>query len=293
MSEMRTHVMETLHGEVVVEDAGPQDGLGVIVHPGSPGSRLLFGPGARMAGGFGLRLVSFDRPGYGPRAAAPERRVVDTAVETGVIADRLGLERFAVWGFSGGGPYALACAATMPERVVAACVFASPAPYAPEEFDYAQGWSAAGRQEFERYFTDRKTARANWRLDAEAFLARCSDTEGWLERWGDLAEQDDAHSREVAEYLAADVRESLRNGDQGYWDDWVSLIEPWGVDLADIRVPVRLWHGVGDRNMPVGHGRQLAKLVPGIEACFPDEDHTTIEDDHRREAYEWLTSLKP
>ena len=293
MAQMRTHVMGTPHGEVVVQDAGPQDGLAVVVHPGSPGSRLLFGPGVRTAAEFGLRLLSFDRPGYGPRAAVPGRRVVDTAVETGVVADRLGLDRFAVWGFSGGGPYALACAAALPERVLAACVFASPAPYAPEEFDYAAGWSEAGREELERYFTDPETARANWRQDAEAFRANCSDPEGWLERWGELAEQDEAHSREVAEYLAADAGESMRNGDQGWWDDWVSFLEPWGFDPAGIRVPVRLWHGSRDRNMPVGHGRRLAELVPAIEASFPDEDHTTIEDGHRREAYGWLTGRRP
>ncbi|HEY3560581.1 MAG TPA: alpha/beta hydrolase [Kribbella sp.] len=211
-------------------------------------------------------------------------------METGMVADQLGLQRFAVWGFSGGGPYALACATTMPERVIAACVFASPAPYAPAEFDYAEGWSDGARQELQRYFTDRKSARANWRQDAETMLANCSSPEGWLRRWGDQAELDAAHSREVAEYLAAHVRESLANGDQGWWDDWVSLIEPWGFDLAGIRIPVLLWHGTRDRNMPVAHGHRIAKLVPTIEAHFPDEDHTTIEDNHRLEAYDWLTS---
>ncbi|WP_406046980.1 alpha/beta fold hydrolase [Kribbella sp. NBC_00889] len=292
MVEIRKHVLKTDRGEILVEDSGPRNGLAVVVHPGTPGSRLLFGPGADVAAGSGLRLVSFDRPGYGSRPVVRGRTVADTAVETGMVADRLGLERFAVWGFSGGGPYALACAAMMPERVVAACVFASPAPYAPGEFDYAEGWSEAAREELERYFTDQETARANWRQDAETMLAKFSDPEGWLERWGDRAEQDVAHSREVAEYLAADVRESLGNGDQGWWDDWVSLIEPWGFDLAGIRVPVRLWHGARDRHMPLVHGHRIAKLVPGIEACFPDEDHTTIEDDHRIDAYEWLTSRK-
>ena len=293
MVETRTHVMETPKGEVVAEDTGPRDGLAVVVHPGTPGSRLLFRAGVEMAAGFGLRLVSFDRPGYGSRAAVPGRTVADVAVETGTVADRLGLERFAVWGFSGGGPYALACAAMMPERTVAACVFASPAPYAPQEFDYAEGWSQEARTELERYFNDRATARENWRQDAVSMLEKCSDPQGWLARWGDQAEQDPAHSREVAEYLAADVRESLGNGDQGWWDDWVSLIEPWGFELTGVRVPVRLWHGARDQNMPVAHGHRIAKLVPGIEAYFPDEDHTTIEDDHRHEAYTWLTSRKP
>lgn len=293
MVETRTHVMETPRGEVVVEDTGPRDGFAVVVHPGTPGSRLLFEAGAEVAARFGLRLVSFDRPGYGSRAAAPGRTVADSAMETGVVADRLGLGRFAVWGFSGGGPYALACAAVMPERTVAACVFASPAPYAPEEFDYAEGWSREAREELERYFSDPVTARENWRRDAVSMLETCSDPQGWLARWGDRAERDEAHSREVAEYLAADVRESLGNGDQGWWDDWVALIEPWGFDLTGIRVPVRLWHGTRDRNMPAVHGRRLARLVPGIEACFPDEDHTTIEDDHRHEAYEWLVGHRP
>jgi pimeloyl-ACP methyl ester carboxylesterase len=241
MEEVRTHVLETDRGEILVEDGGRLDGLAVVVHPGSPGSRLLYGAGTQLAARCGLRVLSFDRPGYGSRPAVPGRTIADTAVETGMIADRLGLERFAVWGFSGGGPYALACAALIPERVVAACVFASPAPYAPEHFDYAEGWSPGAREELQRYFTDRAAARANWRQDAETMLATCSDPEGWLERWGGMAEQDPAHSREVAEYLAADVRESLGNGDQGWWDDWAALLEPWGCDLPAIHVPVRLW----------------------------------------------------
>lgn len=289
---MRTHVLATDRGEILVEDGGCVDGLTVVVHPGSPGSRLLFGAGVEVAARFGLRLVSFDRPGYGSRPAAPGRTVADIAIETGMIADRLGLERFAVWGFSGGGPYALACAALMPERVVAACVFASPAPYAPDDFDYAEGWSQGAREELQRYFIDRQTARANWRQDADTMLATCSDPEGWLKRWGDLAEQDPAHSREVAEYLAADVRESLGNGDHGWWDDWVALLEPWGFNLADIQVPVRLWHGTRDQNMPPAHGHQLAQRVPGIQTYFPHEDHTTIEDNHRPDAYNWLIARR-
>src|SRR5450432_1810835 len=106
----------------MVQDAGPPDGLPVLVYTGSPGSRHLSPVTLRLADRKGLRLIGVDPPGYGGSAAQPGRRVADSAADVTAIADALGITGLAVWGISGGGPVALACAALLPDLVVAACV---------------------------------------------------------------------------------------------------------------------------------------------------------------------------
>lgn len=280
-------------GIMHVDDFGSTGGTPVLVHSGSPGSRRLHRPDVELATSrFGLRLLSYDRPGYGGRARQEGRRVADAAADVRVIAEALGIGRLGVWGLSGGGCYALACAALLPDLVSGAAVFASFAPYGSPGLDFCGDWPAAYRREVELFFTDRPTARAHWRADADQLFAVGAAPDGWLARWGAAAGTDDAHSAAVAEHLAAEVSDALVDGDDGWWDDWSAVLTPWGCDLTAIEVPVRLWHGARDRAVPVTNGRWLADHVPGISAEFPDtEDHTNIEHNHRETAYAWLAGL--
>lgn len=135
-----------------VDHADLPGGFPVLVHAGSPGSRRMLGAAVELAAtAFGLRLISYDRPGYGDSPAAPGRRVADAAADATAIAAGLGLSRMTTWGHSGGGPYALACAALLPGLVVAGCVFASPAPVDAPALDFVAGWSDGDREEFELY----------------------------------------------------------------------------------------------------------------------------------------------
>jgi pimeloyl-ACP methyl ester carboxylesterase len=290
MVEIRTHVLRNTGGEMWIEDAGPLAGFPVLVHAGSPGSRRLFRPTAEHAAAeHGLRLISYDRPGYGNTPARPGRAIADGAEDTRAIAIGLGLTRLAVWGFSGGGAYALACAALLPDLVPAACVFASLAPRDAEGLDFSAGWPDEYRQEVSLFFEHRDLAREHWRAEADELYAVLSTPEGWLARWGTSAGTDAAHGRDVAEYLAAVQRDCLEHGDQGWWDDWAATLNPWGFDLGGIRVPVQLWHGERDTAVPPGHGHWLAAHIPGAEAHFIEaDDHTNIEANHQCQAYEWL-----
>jgi pimeloyl-ACP methyl ester carboxylesterase len=211
------------------------------------------------------------------------------AADVESIADALGIDRLAVWGFSGGGPNALACAALLPDRITGAAVFASFAPYGAAGLDFCDGTSPAFAREVDLYFSDRPAARANWRRDAEEHGPLLSAAEGWMSRWGERAGTDDAHSIEVAAYLAAGWRDAMVDGDGGWWDDWVAILEPWGCDVTAIRVPVQLWHGEKDGAVPIVNGRWLAANVPTVIAHLnPDEDHTNIEANNRLAAYAWL-----
>src|SRR5690242_16305764 len=171
-----------------VEEFGEPDAKPVLVHPGSPGSRRLFRPDAELAPGeFGLRVISYDRPGYWGRPRRKDRRIADAITELRHLAKALGITRMGVWGFSGGGSYALACAALLPKLVAGAAVFASFAPYGSPGLDFCVGMSSEYTGEVELFFTHRATARQNWRQDADRLFATRSTPEGWMARWGDAA----------------------------------------------------------------------------------------------------------
>jgi pimeloyl-ACP methyl ester carboxylesterase len=274
---------------LAVSVAGPRDGSLLLLHAGSPGSRVLYRPQVEAAAASGFRIVSYDRPGYGHSPPQPGRRVADAARDALAITEALGAERFTIWGVSGGGPCALACAALLPDRVVAACVFASLGPFDVPDLDFTSGRSDEFRQEVELFFDDPGAARQKYREDAARQLPEMSDPSSWMARWGDRAGTDAAHSQTLAEHLAALVGEAARQGDEGWWEDWVSYLSPWGFDLNEIRCPVQLWHGEQDVAVPVAHGRWISDQLPNVESHFLTmEDHSTIEIDHYAEAIDWL-----
>ena len=111
--------------EIRIFEAGKPDGVPILVHSGTPGSRLLRPKWIEDALSHGIRLIGYDRPGYGGSTPFPGRTVASAADDMTVIANALNLERLAIWGHSGGGPHALACAALQPDRVFAAAALAS------------------------------------------------------------------------------------------------------------------------------------------------------------------------
>jgi pimeloyl-ACP methyl ester carboxylesterase len=192
-------------------------------------------------------------------------------------------------GFSGGGPYALATAALLPDAVVAACLFAPLGPYGADGLDFLDGMDDSYRAEVRIFFEDRAAAREKFRIEAAEMYGRLSKPESWLRQWGDRAGQDAAHGQEAAEYLALIFSDGWTHGDEGWWDDWSAFLSPWGFDLAAIAAPVSLWHGLADTRCPPGHSRWLAQWMPRIVTHFPEhEDHTNIEDNNRGAAFEWL-----
>ena len=246
----------------------------MVVEHGSPGSRHLFRGLVRVASQNGLRMIGYDRPGYGGSTAHPGRVVADCAGDVTAVAGKLGISRLALWGVSGGGPCALACAALLPDLVIAACVFASIGPYGEPGLDYLEGMGDDDREDVRLFFEDRARAREKFRADAVGWMSGQGGAGALLEGWGDLAGTDAAHGREFAEDLVLGWREGMSRGDQGWWDDEVSHLGAWGFEVGAIRVPVQLWHGLADAFVPPGHGRWLAGRIPGVDAHFPEADGT-------------------
>ena len=149
--------------ELAVEDAGPGSGFPILMMNGA-GSRHLFPPAVREGQEQGFRLIGYDRPGCGGSTSLPGRRIADCAEDMRAIMSELGISRAAVWGSSGGGPYALAGAAKLPEIVAAACVFASIGPYGEPGLDWAEGLGGDDRrEEIRKFFEEPERARAEFR----------------------------------------------------------------------------------------------------------------------------------
>lgn len=287
----------TVNGrDLAVEDPGPESGFPVIMHNGV-GSRHLFPPAVAEGQQQGFRLIGYDRPGCGGSTAMPGRVIADCAADVQAIMTELAITRAAAWGSSGGGPYALATAATLPGAVTAVCVFASIGPYGMPGLDFAEGLGGDDlREEVRRMFEEPGRTRAEFRAQSAVTLAQRGSPQWWLETWGDRAEQDAAHSRDWAEYLAACTRSALRADDSGFfdddgsWEDDLACYSPWGFDPAGIQAPVSLWHGLQDF-VPVAHARWLADRIPNVTTHFPaDQDHTNIEENNRAAAFAWLTA---
>src|SRR5581483_3132479 len=124
---------------LTVREAGDPAGVPVLLHNGTPGSGLLYEPHVRDAEEKGIRLFSYDRPGYGASSRKRGRSVADCAPDVEAVCDSLGVGRFCVCGISGGGPHALATAALLPDRVAAAASLASVAPFDAEGLDFLAG----------------------------------------------------------------------------------------------------------------------------------------------------------
>jgi pimeloyl-ACP methyl ester carboxylesterase len=241
-------------------ERGEPDGYPVVFHHGTPGSRHGHHPDPDVYRG--IRFFTVDRPGYGLSDPLPGRRVADVAADVSELADHLGLERFAVFGASGGGPHALACAALLSDRVDRALVMVGAAPSDDPEFDFMAGMADVNVAEFGAALEGEKALAV---VLAPWVEQVAEDPEGMLDR---LAEALPDYDREVvsrpeirAEILAS-FGESVRQGARGWIDDDLAFASPWGFDLADVRGEVRLLQGELDVLVPRAHCEYLADKLP-------------------------------
>lgn len=276
---------------LAVEDAGDPHGLPVLVHNGTPNSRHLYAPAVADAAARGLRLIGYDRPGYGGSTPQPGRTVADCADDARAICAGLGIERLAMWGISGGGPHVLACAALLPDLVVAAASLASLAPYGAEGLDWFDGMGQENIDDFKLLLTDEVAARAKLEQDRDDTLAASAET--IADTVPSLLTPTDAAALtgDLAAYLAYTGHEGLAPGSEGWWEDGVAHAGAWGFDLAAISIPVLLLHGREDMFVPFGHGEWLAAHIPGVEARLLDHDgHLTLAQNRTGEVHAWLAA---
>ena len=193
---------------LTVREGGDPEGFPVLFISGTPGSSTIYEPHARDAAERGIRLFSYDRPGYGDSTRHKGRKVADCAPDIAAVCDALGVERFCVWGISGGGPHALAAAALMPDRVIAAAALASVAPYDAEGLDFLEGMGEQNVEEFGVIFEGEDAHRASMEKQRRELLS--ATPEQLVELWQTLLGPSD---REVATgVLAAFLLDHIRAG---------------------------------------------------------------------------------
>ncbi len=272
-----------------INEGGKANGMPFLALRGSPQSQRLYHGWVEDALARGIRLITYERPGYGKSTAQPGRTVASAAQDVAAIARALGLRRLLIWGVSGGGPHTLACAALLPNLVAAAAVLASPAPYPAEGLDYFAGMGEMNVTETLAAISGKKEgARA---IEKSAADLLCATPETIEQSFRTLLCPADvaALTTDFASFVVKSIREGIGESRGGWIDDEMAFVSPWGFELSQIRIPVLLLHGSQDRMVPFSHGQWLASKIPTAEPrLLAGDGHLTISLQRIPEVHEWL-----
>jgi pimeloyl-ACP methyl ester carboxylesterase len=257
--------------------SGPEDGTPLIYHHGTPSGLNQIRVLRRGAHERGLRFVTYSRPGYGESTRLPGRDVAAAASDVEALLDHLGASRCLVSGWSGGGPHALASAVLLPERVAGVLVIAGAAPHDATGLDFLGGMGEGNLEEFGLAAQGEAALRPALETMAgpmaTADLAMLTVDMGSL-----LPDADrDALTGEFGEDLAEAIAAGVRGGVDGWIDDDLAFLQPWGFSLDELAVPSFVWQGSEDLMVPFAHGQWLAKNLPGAVAHLePGQGHLSI-----------------
>jgi pimeloyl-ACP methyl ester carboxylesterase len=254
---------------------GDLQGKPVVLFHGTPASRL-FCPDEDATEAAGVRLITVDRPGYGRSDPRPGRTLFDWVDDYGELADFLALSACPIIGWSGGGPYAMACAVRLPDRVPAIGLAASPGPVAevPGALD--------------ELAPDDQLVAELWDRDRIAAIA---EIERQCQPWADDPEMvfremakahPDDHDTQLmvgsgaVEPFQQMMREGARQGSTGWASDHVAgWLTPWGFSLSDILQEVHVWWGDADRFVSRVNTDYLATTIPRSKlVIYPGEGHS-------------------
>lgn len=266
---------------------GPPDGTPVISHNGSPSTRWKRPNMVAAIERSGVRMLVHDRPGYGGSTRQVGRRVADAAEDVRALADALGWERFAVHGHSGGGPYALACAALLPERVTRCAVGAGTAPSHAEGIDFFGRLDPSRGKAFRLALEGEEALRPYMAKASAGIMATIAagGPEMLLEP-GEPAAAEPTRALDDSAAMAR-LRATFADSLDGWIDDQFDAVHPWGFDVAEIITPVGIWHGSHDTRMPRAHSDWLAANIPTAER-FDYEGWHVPGDDVFGEIFAWL-----
>jgi len=259
--------------ELAFEEYGDPGGRPVLSFHGGLSSRLDAAPAHAAAVELGVRIVSPDRPGMGRSTYQPGRRLLDWPSDVGILTDTLGISRFAVMGWSCGGPYAAVCAAKMPERVTAVGLLSSAVPF--ELFGTKKGLSNDDRI---LLFLVRW---APWLASAllRVSIADASETRLYREIRRSFPAVDAAALKErgpVADAVAF-IKESMRQGTAGCLQDYRVFGNPWEFALSEVTAPVHIWEGGEDHTGPPEYRDLLLRHLPDARiSIIPGEGHLSL-----------------
>jgi pimeloyl-ACP methyl ester carboxylesterase len=256
---------------------GAPAGKPLFVFHGSPGSRVQVRVAHGPALARGVRVIAPDRPGLGLSTRLPGRQIADWPDDVRELADVLGLARFAVIGISGGGPYAMACAWGLPERITRAGVVSGVAPATGSRL--VDGLRRGGHGVLNLVLERPWLMRGVMALGAVPSRRFPDRVFARVRTLAPPVDQPILRRPEVAASLSASLHEAFRSGGQGVADELLLLLRPWTFHPEEIRIPVRLWHGEADGVVPLAMGRHLAQAIPHCRAEFiPGGGHYLVFD---------------
>lgn len=235
-----------------------------------------------------MKIVEVVRSGHGNSTSMPGRNVWQIAPINIEIADFLGIDRFGIIGYSGGGPHALAAIQNAGPRCIGAVVVASLAPLVESNFDFYEGMNEPNKQEWLgsqsdiKKFEEEVTQYAKeWSgYDFEKLKSVFNSGPG------------SAFTDEKLRDFHADTQYSLQHGGEGIFEDSVAFINPWGFSVADINAPLQIWSGTIDVNAPVGHARWLHQNIVGSQLhVLEGKDHNSIVEPAWGSGFAWLNDI--
>jgi pimeloyl-ACP methyl ester carboxylesterase len=259
--------------ELAYEEYGDPAGHPVLSFHGGLSSRLDAAPAHQAALALGVRLISPDRPGMGRSTYLSGRRLLDWPADVAALTDALGIDRFAVMGWSCGGPYAAVCGARMGDRVTAVGLLSSAVPF--ELIGTTKGLARDDRI---------LLALVRWAPRLAAALLRITIGEAGERRlYEEIRRSFPAVDRAALEErgsivdAVAFVKESMRQGADGCLQDYRIFGSPWGFDLSEVTVPVQIWEGEEDDTGPPEYRELLLRHLPRAElSLVPGEGHLSL-----------------
>jgi pimeloyl-ACP methyl ester carboxylesterase len=250
-------------------EVGDKHGKPVLLLTGTGTGRsqaYWFDSAARKAG---VRLIVTDRPGYGHSDPHPDLTFLNYVDDVRELLDHLGLARVAVAGMSGGGGYAMACGYRIPERVERVVMVCGMVPAPPAVFKKMSG---AVRTIF--WLTRHMPRLATWLLNRMQGGGLDPDGDAIKRKLKQLPEADRrvlerSDMRELS--FGAPARDAMRQGMGIFVHEMALYGEPLGFELAEVRAPVRVWHGLLDANVVIDIARYVAASVPGARLTIEPE----------------------
>jgi pimeloyl-ACP methyl ester carboxylesterase len=268
------------------DERGPADGKPLFYFHGSPSSRVesMLYVSDELLQSLNVRLIVADRPGMGLSDFQPMRRILNFPNDVLALADHLSIERFSVLAYSLGGPYGLACANAIPERLSKVGIVSGAAMFTESELmkNINEGTRKFLTMPRESPFLSRLFLGLMMgimpRLAPRQFVKGAASVLPAPDR--EIVDSD----REFQQGFIRMVRESTRQGTRGAFHESLLSVTERGFRLEDIQMPILLWHGEADQNIPVEMARYVESAIPKCEAEFyPDEGHLSLFKKHAEE----------
>ena len=271
-------------------DASSQ--IALVCHHGTPSDATIWNDWHADARVNQLRLISVSRPGYASSQRNPGRSVSCAAADVEDVLDALGIEKFLVIGWSGGGPHALACAALLPERCIAASILAGVGPHGEPDLDSLSDMGPENIEHKKIAIQGEEPLREWAKVNAAAWFTIAD--EDLAAALGGLVPEIDVYAlneQGQAKIWASSIRRCLQNGIDGYIDDSLVFCKYWGFKPADIQTPVTIWQGDLDLMVPFTHGQWLTKHIPNAKGMLEiGHGHISLIADKKQEIIEDLVS---